>query len=80
MSMKNSNDTIGNRTRDLPACSAVPQTTAPPRALRVKGLEIKIMDQVTKASVMQGSKKGPTEEMSTQHQKTKITKTWLGSN
>jgi hypothetical protein len=25
MSMKNSNDTIGNRTRDLPACSAVPQ-------------------------------------------------------
>jgi hypothetical protein len=32
MSMKNSSDTIGNRTRDLPACSAVPQTTAPPRA------------------------------------------------
>ena len=31
MSMKNSNDIIGNRTRDLPACSAVPQTTAPPR-------------------------------------------------
>ena len=28
MSMKNSNDTIENRTRDLPACSAVPQTTA----------------------------------------------------
>jgi hypothetical protein len=23
--MKKSNDTIGNRTRDLPACSAVPQ-------------------------------------------------------
>jgi len=23
--MKNSNDNIGNRTRDLPACSAVPQ-------------------------------------------------------
>jgi len=32
MSIKNSNDTIGNRTRDLPACSAVPQPTAPPRA------------------------------------------------
>jgi hypothetical protein len=30
MSMKNSNDTIGNRTRDLPVCSTVPQTTAPP--------------------------------------------------
>ena len=26
--MKNSSDAIGNRTRDLPACSAVPQTTA----------------------------------------------------
>jgi hypothetical protein len=30
--MKNSSDTIGNRTRDLPVCSAVPQQTAPPRA------------------------------------------------
>jgi hypothetical protein len=28
MSMKNSNDTIGNGTRDLPTCSAVPQPTA----------------------------------------------------
>jgi hypothetical protein len=28
MSIKNSNDTIGNGTRDLPACSAVPQPTA----------------------------------------------------
>ena len=32
MSMKNSSDTTENRTRDLPACRAVPQTTAPPRA------------------------------------------------
>jgi len=32
MSMKKSNDTIGNRNRDLPTCSAVPQPTAPPRA------------------------------------------------
>ena len=31
--MKNSNGTIGNRTRDLPACSTVPQRTAPPRTL-----------------------------------------------
>ena len=31
MSVKNSNDTIGNRTRDLPTCSAVPQPTALPR-------------------------------------------------
>ena len=35
MSMKNSNDTIGNRTRDLPACSAVPQPTASPRAPKI---------------------------------------------
>jgi len=27
--MKNSNNTIGNRARDLPACSAVPQQTEP---------------------------------------------------
>jgi hypothetical protein len=31
VSMKNARDTIGNRTRDLPTCSAVPQPTAPPR-------------------------------------------------
>jgi hypothetical protein len=31
MLMKNSNDTVGNRTRVLPACSAVPQPTASPR-------------------------------------------------
>ena len=30
--MKNSNDTNGNRTRDLPTCSAVPQPTALRRA------------------------------------------------
>jgi len=28
--MKNSNDTIGNRTLNLPLCSAVPKPTAPP--------------------------------------------------
>jgi hypothetical protein len=32
MSMKKSSDTIGNRTRDLPACSIIPQPTAPPPA------------------------------------------------
>ena len=35
MSMKNSSDAIGNRTRDLPNFSAVPQPTAPPRAPRI---------------------------------------------
>jgi hypothetical protein len=33
MLMKISIDTIGNRTRELPAFSAVPQPTVPPRAL-----------------------------------------------
>jgi hypothetical protein len=28
--MENSKDTIGNRTRHLPACSILPQLTAPP--------------------------------------------------
>jgi hypothetical protein len=32
MWMKNSNNTIGNRTRDIPACSAVPRPTSPPLA------------------------------------------------
>ena len=35
MTMKNPNYTIGNGTRDLPACSAVPQTTVPPRDRRL---------------------------------------------
>jgi hypothetical protein len=35
MSMKNSNNTIGNRTRDIRACSAVPQPTTPPRSVYV---------------------------------------------
>jgi hypothetical protein len=40
--MKNSSDTIGNRTRDIPACSTVPQPTAPPRTLyRVEFLNLR---------------------------------------
>jgi hypothetical protein len=42
MSMKNFNDTIGNRTYDLPACSAVPQPTAPART-PFKNMECKKM-------------------------------------
>ena len=34
--MKNFNDTIGNRTGDLPACSVVPQPTALPGATNLK--------------------------------------------
>jgi len=42
--MKNFNDTIGNRTRDLLAYSAVPQPTSPPRALSIDG-RLKNMEQ-----------------------------------
>jgi len=34
--MKNSSDTIGNQTRDLATCSAVPQPTAPPRTPKMQ--------------------------------------------
>jgi hypothetical protein len=36
MSLENSIDSIGNRTRHLPACSVVPQPTAPPRIPFIK--------------------------------------------
>jgi len=39
MSMKNSSDATGNRPRDPPACSAVRQPTAPPRAPKISGEE-----------------------------------------
>jgi hypothetical protein len=46
MSMKNFNKTIGIQTRDLPACSAVPQSTAPPAAcpLMVKQSSLKLKE------------------------------------
>ena len=40
--MKNSKVTIGNRTRDIPACSAVPQPTATPRAPISENMWIKL--------------------------------------
>jgi hypothetical protein len=38
--MKDSSDTIGNRTRYLPACSTVPQTSAQPRDPQAKVTQI----------------------------------------
>jgi hypothetical protein len=35
-SLKNYSDSIANRIRDLPVCSAVPQPTAPPRQIKCK--------------------------------------------
>ena len=41
MSTKNSNDTTGNRTRDLPACSAVPQPNKPPYSQDIRNYVLK---------------------------------------
>jgi len=43
--MKNSNDTIGNQTRDLPACSAVPQPPAPLRTHYSGGAQLKYWER-----------------------------------
>ena len=43
--MKNSNDTIGKRARELPACSAVPQATALPRAPRIEPAKFRLAAQ-----------------------------------
>jgi len=45
MSMKNSSDTIGKRTRDLPTCGAVPQPTAPPAACPYTNLGPRIKEK-----------------------------------
>jgi hypothetical protein len=44
---KNSSDFIGNRTRDLPVCSAVPQPTAPPRTPNYFSMATIIRDRVS---------------------------------
>jgi hypothetical protein len=46
MSIKNYNDTIGNRARDLPACSAVHQPTAPTYAPSLLKSELKVIQDV----------------------------------
>jgi len=51
---KNSND-IGNRTRDLPACSAVPQPTAPPRAPNTKQVGCSSLSSLTWCSLVMSS-------------------------
>ena len=56
--MKNSIDTIGNRNRDLPACSAVPEPTAPPAAcpdgsVRNRNFRLKAGFQLFPGSVWQ---------------------------
>jgi len=54
MSIKNSNDTVGNRTRDLPACSAMPQPIPPPRAPTLKGvIEFYVLLTVHPCTILQ---------------------------
>ena len=51
--MKNSSDTIGNRTCDFPVCSAVPQPTVPPRAPLLQVLVvISILSQVNPIHIL----------------------------
>ena len=47
--MKNSNETIGNRTRDLRTCSVVSQSTAPPRGPVLKSNDMLITLRVLDA-------------------------------
>jgi len=46
MSIKNSDDAIGNRIRDLPVCSAVPQPTAPPRVPATRTVQSKTVSKI----------------------------------
>jgi hypothetical protein len=46
MSIKNSSDTIGNRTRDLPAFSALPQPNAQPGASIIMSGELEMISKV----------------------------------
>ena len=52
MSMKNSNDTIGNRTRDLPTYSALPEPTALRRAIYVLLNKLMVTTLQTKKRVL----------------------------
>jgi hypothetical protein len=57
MPLKNSNDTIGNRTCYFPACSAVPQPTAPPSACPASFLNLFIWCLSTLAIVQAVSRR-----------------------
>jgi hypothetical protein len=51
MSMKNSNDTIGNRIRELPPGSAMSHSTAPPRAPQLYSTTVNTSDSNFKFAV-----------------------------
>ena len=63
--MKNSNDTIGNRTRDLPTCSTVPQPTVPRHAPGIQYMRCYKVTNIIKAKGKGG--KNLELEMSSSH-------------
>jgi hypothetical protein len=62
--MKNSNETIRNRTRDLPAYSAVPQQTVPPHIPRSEAVVSRNSDNplLQLANYIRKGKKGKTKQ------------------
>ena len=66
--MKNSSDTIGNRIRDLPACSAVPQPTAPMR-VPVKDMRSEkfYIDAPSEVAVISKARKTPHNKSNKPH-------------
>ena len=60
--MQNSNDTIGNRTREFPACSAVPEPSALPRAYIHTLYFIRIIQGADKSLARPGRKQGTATE------------------
>jgi len=73
VSMKNSNDTIGNRNRDLPTCSAVPQPTALPRAPESCSTGTELNDYLLVNFVLLTAQRGDIR------QKQRSSRTWLRS-
>ena len=51
ISMKNSNETFGNRIRNLPTGSTVPQSTATPRATKRENVAMSKITHVWKEPV-----------------------------
>jgi hypothetical protein len=52
MSMKNSNDTIGNQSRDLPVCSTVPQSLCHRVHLSLKKYRTNFQNQILARKVV----------------------------
>jgi hypothetical protein len=51
MPIKNSNETIGNQTRNIPVCSAVPQPTVPPRTPIIIDISFYFFKEIVRKTV-----------------------------